>query len=80
MKSSSDSTTSSEGGFICGPSLTPADFMMVFPLDAAQQWKYLTDEKHPLLTDYIRRIQARDAYQKAIQRIISETGSYDAKI
>ena len=54
--------------------------MMAFPLDAAQQWKQLTNEKYPLLTNYLRRVQARDAYQKAIQRIISETGSYDSKI
>ena len=54
--------------------------MMIFPLEAAQQWQILTKTKYPLLTDYIARIQGREAYKKAIERIIQETGSYEAGV
>jgi glutathione S-transferase len=69
-----------EGPFVSGPKLTASDFMMGFPLEAAQQISGLTKTKYPLLTDYIKRIQGREAYQKAIQRIIKETGKYEAGI
>jgi len=65
-----------DGPFISGPKLTAADFMMAFPLEAAQQIAGLTKAKHPLLTAYIARVQSRDAYKKAVERIIKETGDY----
>ena len=63
--------------FICGPKLTAADFMMAFPLEAAQQIADLTEAKYPLLTGYVKRLQEREAYKRAIERIIKETGSYE---
>jgi len=66
--------------FICGPRLTAADFMMAFPLEAAQQIADLTEAKYPLLTDYVRRLQGREAYKRAIERIVKETGSYEPGI
>jgi len=75
-------TPPSEPGslFICGPKLTAADFMMAFPLEAAQQIADLTEAKYPLLTDYVRRLQEREAYKRAIERIVKETGSYEPGI
>jgi hypothetical protein len=32
------------------------------------------------LTDYVRRLREREAYKRAIERIVKETGSYDAGI
>jgi glutathione S-transferase len=66
--------------FFCGLKLSAADFMMAFPLEAAQQIAGLTEAKYPLLTDYVRRVQGREAYKRAIERIIKETGSYEAGI
>ena len=60
--------------------LSAADFMMAFPLEAAQQIAGVTEAKYPLLTDYLRRVQEREAYKRAIERIIKETGSYQAGI
>ena len=78
--SNEDSKKDGEGPFVAGARLTAADFMMAFPLEAAQQIGGLTREKFPLLTDYIARVQSREAYKKAIDRIISETGKYEARI
>ena len=69
-----------EGLFICGPKLTAVDFMMALPLEAAQQIAGLNKEKYPLLTDYIKRIHSREAYLKAIERIVKETGKYEPGI
>jgi glutathione S-transferase len=66
--------------FFCGLKLSAADFMMAFPLEAAQQIAGLTEAKYPLLTDYVKRVQRREAYKRAIERIIKETGSYEAGI
>lgn len=50
--------------------------MMAFPLEAAQQIAGLTEARYPLLTGYLRRLQRREAYKKAIDRVVKETGSY----
>lgn len=73
-------STDSKSSFICGPSLTAADFMMIFPLEAAHQIAGLTETRYPYLTAYIKAIQQRDAYKRAIERIVKETGSYDPNI
>jgi glutathione S-transferase len=54
--------------------------MMVFPLEAAQQIAGLTEEKYPLLTGYVKAVQGREAYKRAIERIVAETGSYEPGI
>lgn len=78
IESTSTSPISDNGPFFCGPNLTAADIMMCFGLEAAQEVAGLTKEKYPLLTDYVSRIQQRTAYQRAIQRIIDETGTYES--
>jgi glutathione S-transferase len=68
------------GPFFAGSKLTAADFMMCFPLEAAQQIAGLTTEKYPHLAEYLKRVQERPGYKCAIERIIKETGSYQAGI
>jgi len=67
--------TSPNGGeFLCGPGLTGADIMMIFPLEAAQWRAGLTKEKYPKLSAYIARLQQREAFQRAIKKIEDITG------
>jgi glutathione S-transferase len=67
--------TSPQGGdFFCGPKLTGADIMMIFPLEAGQRRAGVTPEKFPKLSAYIDRIHERDAYQRAIKKIEEVTG------
>jgi hypothetical protein len=54
--------------------------MMVFPLEAAQSIAGLTEARHPLLTNYVKRMQAREGYKRAAERIIKEVGSYEPGI
>lgn len=56
-------TSPNNGEFFCGE-LTGADVMMFFALEAAMH-KGLTESSHPKLYAYVRRIQARRAYQRA---------------
>jgi len=57
--------------FLVGPGLTGADIQMVFVLEAANASGLLKD--YPALTAYLGRMQARPAYQRAIEK----GGPYD---
>jgi glutathione S-transferase len=54
-------------GYFAGPEFTAADVMMSFPLEAATQRGGL-DESRPTLFGLLRRLQARPAYRRALDR------------
>jgi glutathione S-transferase len=56
----------------CGNELTAADIQMSFPLELAIV-RAGPDERRPKLMDWLRRIHARPAYQRALER----GGKYD---
>lgn len=66
------------GPYLCGASLTGADILMSFPLGAAKARAGLTRERYPKLCDYVDRIQGRDAYKRAEQKITDVEGSFEA--
>ena len=70
---------SSPGGgeYLCGKELTGADILMSFPLDAARGRAGLDKDKYPKLWAYVERLQERDAYKRAVQKIIEVEGEYD---
>ena len=55
-----------KGGWFAGESFTAADVMMSFPVEAAATRGGLSVS--PKLTEWVARIQARPAYQAALQR------------
>jgi len=52
---------------------------MVFPLEGALQAGLLR-ERYPLLVAYVERLQGREAYKRAVQRVVEETGEYNPKL
>lgn len=74
------SSSPDNGQFLCGPELTGADILMVYPLEAAMGRAGLDKEKYPKTCAYVGRLQQRDAYKKAVQRIIDETGEYNPSL
>ncbi|HEU4627121.1 MAG TPA: glutathione S-transferase [Steroidobacteraceae bacterium] len=58
--------------WFCGDELTAADVQMSFPVELAVVRAGL-DEKRPRLMDWLRRVHARPAYQRALER----GGKYD---
>ncbi len=58
--------------WFCGDAFSAADIQMSFPLEAAAQRAGL-DASRPRLMDFLQRIHARPAYQRAIKR----GGPYD---
>jgi glutathione S-transferase len=62
------------GEFFAGPTLTGADIMMIFPLEAGGNRAGITPDKYPRLTAFVERIQSRDAYKRAIKRVEEATG------
>jgi glutathione S-transferase len=56
-----------KSAWFAGPAFTAADIQMSFPLEAAASRGGL-DEKRPRLMDFLKRIHARPAYQRALER------------
>ncbi|MGO8915338.1 MAG: glutathione S-transferase [Stellaceae bacterium] len=56
-----------KSAWFAGPEFTAADIQMSFPLEAAASRGGL-DEKRPRLMDFLKRIHARLAYQRALER------------
>jgi glutathione S-transferase len=52
--------------FLIGDALTAADIQLTFSLQAARRSKLL--EPHPTLNAYVERMEARPAYQRAIDK------------
>lgn len=68
------------GEYFCGD-LSAADFLMSFPVEAGtSRAPGVTQEKHPNLFAWIKRMQSRESWQRAVDRIVKETGSYDASL
>ena len=73
--------TSPNGGeYLCGKELTGADILMSFPLGAAKGRAGLTQEKYPKLWAYVDRLEAREPFKRAVQKIIDLEGSYDPSL
>ena len=73
--------TSPDGGdFFCGGEVAGADILLVFPLGAARTRAGLTKEKYPKLFKYVAMVEERDAYKRAVQKIIEIEGSYDPNL
>ncbi len=53
---------------------------MVFPLEAGQGRGGVNKETYPKICEYVARLQGREAYKKAVQRIIDETGEYSTSL
>jgi glutathione S-transferase len=67
-------TSPENGQFICGPKLTGADIMLVFPLESARSSAGMTPAMYPKLDAYVTRLQERDAYRRAIAKAEEATG------
>lgn len=68
------------GGYLCGSKLTGADILVSFPLGAAKGRSGFTKEKYPALWNYVNRLEERDGFKKAVQKIVDVEGSYDPSL
>jgi glutathione S-transferase len=57
----------SKGPWFLGETFSAADIIMSFPLEAARARAGL-DETRPNLMDFLKRIHARDAYKRALEK------------
>jgi glutathione S-transferase len=62
--------------YITGDELATADIMMGFVLELCVAKAGLTEKKWPVIIEYLRRLQAREAYKKAGERVAKEFGEY----
>ncbi|KAI9797353.1 MAG: hypothetical protein M1833_005533 [Piccolia ochrophora] len=66
-----------DGEYLCGKELTGADIMMSFPLMASKGRAGLKQETHPKLWAYLKKLEGREAYKRAVDKIVELEGSYD---
>ena len=64
----------SKGDFFCGSNITGADIMIHFALEGATQRVPLSETNYPKLYEYMRRLQTRDAYKRAADRVSEASG------
>lgn len=64
---------SDEKPWFSGAKIGLADFTLSFPMDTADQRRYLDNRKYPKLAAWVERIHSRPAYQSALRK----GGSYD---
>jgi glutathione S-transferase len=67
-------TSPGDGKFLCGPKLTGADIIMIFPLQASRGRAGLTEENYPLLLSYIKSLEERPAFQRATKKAEEASG------
>ncbi|KAK2793418.1 hypothetical protein FQN52_001555 [Onygenales sp. PD_12] len=65
------------GSFFSGDSLAGSDIMMGFPLEAIVQSGIIEQDVIPNVTKYVKQIQERPAYRKAVERIVELEGKYE---
>ncbi|OAL56371.1 glutathione transferase [Pyrenochaeta sp. DS3sAY3a] len=65
----------SNGEFFCGSEISGADIMIHFALEGATQRVPLSESSYPKLYAYMRRLQERDAYKRAADRVSEASGS-----
>ena len=66
--------SSSNGEFFCGSSITGADVMIHFGLEGGTRRVPLSETSYPKLYEYMRRLQGREAYQRAADRVTEASG------
>ncbi|EGE86158.1 glutathione S-transferase, variant 2 [Blastomyces dermatitidis ATCC 18188] len=66
-----------KGLFLCGDILTGSDILMSFPLEAGVLRGLINKEQHPYLTEYVSRIQEREAHKRGIAKIVELQGTYE---
>ena len=62
--------------YITGNELATADIMMVFVLELCVAKAGLTEQGWPAIMRYLKRLQAREAYRQAGERVEKEFGEF----
>jgi glutathione S-transferase len=70
--------TKQKTNYITGDELATADIMMVFVLELCVAKAGLSEKNWPATMQYLRRLQAREAYRMAGERIENEYGEYQS--
>ncbi|KIX07848.1 uncharacterized protein Z518_02502 [Rhinocladiella mackenziei CBS 650.93] len=69
--------TSPEGGnLLCGKDITAADIMLSFPLEAGQTRTGFTKDQYPKVWAYLNNLHEREAYKRAVQKIVDVEGHF----
>jgi glutathione S-transferase len=86
----------SRGDFLCGADLTGADIMLSckstgffrptcsdtspVPLEAGKSRSGFTESQYPLIWAYVDRIHQREAYKRAVAKIVAIEGDFKTSL
>jgi glutathione S-transferase len=62
------------GDYLCGPNLTGADIMMIYPLQGALEGKILDRAKYPKVVAYVERLEQLEPWKRAVKIVEERTG------
>ena len=57
------------GPWICGKELTGADIVLSFPLTISKARAGLTEENYPRIWAYVKKMEEREGYKRAVKKI-----------
>ncbi|KIW84955.1 hypothetical protein Z517_00343 [Fonsecaea pedrosoi CBS 271.37] len=69
-------TSPDAGDYLCGKDITAADIMLSFPLEAGQTRSGFAESQYPRIWGYIERLHERDAYKRAVAKIVAIEGEF----
>jgi glutathione S-transferase len=64
----------SGGDYLCGPNITGADIMMIYPLQGALEGKLVDRAKYPKLVAYVARLEELEPWKRAVKIVEEKTG------
>ncbi|KAH7401183.1 glutathione transferase [Pyrenochaeta sp. MPI-SDFR-AT-0127] len=62
------------GEFFCGQTISGADIMLHFGIEAGTRKMQLSETNYPKLYEYMRKLQDRDSYKRAAERVSEASG------
>ena len=64
------------GEYFCGKNLTGAEIMLSYPLEAGESRSGFERSQYPKVWAYLDRIHERDAYKRAVAKIVEIEGEF----
>ena len=69
-------TSPDAGHYMCGADLSAADIMLSFPLEAGKSRSGFTQSQYPKIWAYVEHVHSRDAYKRAVAKIVEIEGEF----
>jgi glutathione S-transferase len=74
-------STSPDGGqYLCGKDVTAADILMSFPVEVGNHRSGVKKEDYPKCFEYVEKLHEREAYKRAVDKIVEVEGEFKSSL